>query len=161
MKEEEHTIRLQKPDLLRIKLEDYEGKEIGCLEFDLEDINLLLRYQDLCERDKKNRDWLKKELIIIDKRQDVKGKKLLSKNEEDKQKAYNKFFNDEVEIYNMFLGKDGVKKFLNGRELGWTTLNEIDDIITNEIIPLIDKKSKSIEERIMNKYGRANKEELQ
>ena len=101
---------------------------------------------------------MQKELLIINKRQDVKGKKLLSKNEEDKLKAISKFFKEEVEIYNMFLGENGVQKLLNGRKLGWTSLAEIDEIIEKQILPYFDKKAKEIEDRVMNKYKLDNKE---
>ena len=89
----ENTIKLSKSNELRLKITTDTGEDTGNeLLFDLEDITLSLKYQDMIERDKRNRDWLRKEFIIIDKRQDVKGKKLLSKNEEDKLKAINKFF---------------------------------------------------------------------
>ena len=159
---EENTIKLSKNNLLRLKITTDKGEDTGnYLEFDLEDIGLSLRYQDMLERDKKNKDWLQKEFIIINKREDVKGKKLLSKNEEDKLKAINKFFKEEVEIYNMFLGDNGVQKLLNGKSLGWTSLAEIDDIITNQILPYFEKSIKDIEDKVMEKYGTNKKEVLQ
>ena len=149
----ENEIRLSKSNELRLKITDSDGVDTGeYLTFDLEDIELSLRYQEMIEKDKKNKDWLRKELIIIDKRQDVKGKKLLSKNEEDRIKAVNKFFKDEVEIYNMFLGENGVQKLLNGRKLGWTSLAEIDEIIDKQILPYFSKKAEEIEKRVMEKY---------
>lgn len=155
----ENTIKLSKSNELRLKITTDTGEDTGNeLVFDLEDIELSLRYQDMIERDKKNRDWLNKEIVIINKRQDVKGKKLLSKNEEDKLKAINKFFKEEVEIYNMFLGENGVEKLLNGKKLGWTSLAEIDEIITKQIVPFFDKKAKDIEKKIMEKYKIENKE---
>ena len=155
----ENEIKLSKSNELRLKITTDDGKPTGeYLTFDLEDIELQLRYQEMVERDKKNKDWLQKELVIINKRKDVKGKKLLSKNEEDKLKAINKFFNEEVEIYNMFLGENGVQKLLNGRRVGWTTLAEIDEIIEKQILPYFEKKAKEIEERVMNKYKIENKE---
>ena len=158
---EENTIRLSKNNVLRLKITTDDGKDTGeYLEFDLEDIELSLRYQEMLERDKKNKDWLQKEFIIIDKRQDVKGKKLLSKNEEDKLKAISKFFNEEAEIYNMFLGDNGVQKLLNGRKLGWTSLAEIDEIIEKQILPYFEKQEKNIEDKIMQKYSLKNKEVL-
>ena len=157
----ENTIKLSKSNELRLKITTDTGEDTGeYLTFDLEDIELSLRYQEMIERDKKNRDWLKKEFVIIDKRQDVKGKKLLSKNEEDKLKAIKKFCDEEVEIYNMFLGENGVQKLLNGRKLGWTSLQEIDEIITKQIVPYFDKKAKDLEKKIMEKYKIENKEVL-
>ena len=150
----DNTIKLNKNNILKLKIVTDEGKETGeYLEFDLEDIELLLRYQELLEKDKKNKEHLRNEFIIIEKRQDVKGKKLLSKNEEDKLKALNDFFNKEKEVYNMFLGENGVEKLLNGRKLGWTSLQEIDEIIEKQITPYLNMNMEDITNKIKNKYS--------
>lgn len=152
----DNFIKLNKNSVLRLGIKTDEGEDTGeILEFDLEDIELPLRFQELVEQDKKNKMWLKNQFFIIEKRQDVKGKKLLSKNEEDKIKALNEFFKKEVEVYDMFLGKDGVKKLLNGRKLGWTTLNEIDEIIEKQIKPYLDLDFKKMTDRIKEKYSQA------
>ena len=160
----DNTIKLNKNNILKLNIVTSEGEPTGnYLEFDLEDIELPLRYQELFEKDKKNREYLKNEMLIIDKREDVKGKKLLTKNEEDKIKAINEFFRKEVEIYNMFLGENGVQKLLNGRKLGWTSLDEINDIIEKQISPHLDMDMKRITEKIKGKYSQAltiNKEVL-
>lgn len=160
----ENFIQLNKSDVLRLNIRTHEGKETGeYLEFFLEDIELPLKYQELLEKDKKNKEHLRNEILIIDKRQDVKGKKLFSKNEEDKIKALNDFFKKEVEIYNMFLGEKGVEKLLNGRKLGWTTLDEIDKIIEEQITPYLNLTMDSIANKIKEKYSQAvarNKEVL-
>ena len=160
----DNFIQLNKNNVLRLNIRTHEGKETGeFLEFDLEDIELPLRYQELLEKDKKNKENLRNQILIIDRRQDVKGKKLLSKNEEDKYKALNDFFKKEVEIYNGFLGERGVEKMLNGRKLGWLTLDEIDKIITEQIVPHLDLTMDSITNKIKEKYSEAvtrNKEVL-
>ena len=157
----DNTIKLNKDNLLRLRIVTSEGEDTGeYLEFDLEDIGLLLRYQELAEKDKKNREHLKNEFYIIDKRQDVKGKKLLSKNEEDKLKALNDFLKKETEVYNMFLGERGVEKLLNGRKLGWTSLQEIDEIIEKQITPYLDINMKDITDKIKKKYGEIKEEDI-
>lgn len=157
-------IQLQKDDVLRLKIRDSEGNETGeHLEFNLSDIELPLRYQELLEKDKKNKENLRNQFLIIDRRQDVKGKKLFSKNEEDKIKALNEFFKKEAEIYNMFLGERGVEKLLNGRKLGWLTLDEIDKIIKEQVVPHLDLTMDNITNKIKEKYSEAvarNKEVL-
>ena len=161
----ENFIQLNKSDVLRLGIRTDEGKDTGeYLEFDLEDIELPLRYQELLEKDKKNKENLRNQILIIDKRQDVKGKKLLSKNEEDKIKALNEFFIKEVEVYNMFLGPRGVEKLLNGRKFTWTTLQEIDEIIEKQIAPHLDVNMKNITEKVKEKYGQAkarNEEQIE
>lgn len=150
----DHYIQLNKSDVLRLEIRTSEGVSTGeYLEFDLEDIELPLRYQELIEKDKKNKLNLRNQLLIIDKKQDVKGKRLLSKNEEEKIKALNSFFDKEIEVYNMFLGDNGVQKLLNGRKFGWTTLQEIDDIIKNQIAPYVDVNMEKITEKVKSKYG--------
>ena len=150
----DNFIQLNKSDILHLPIITSDGKDTGeYLEFDLEDIELLLKYQELIEKDKKNRENLNNKMVIISKRQDVKGKKLLSKNQEDQIKAVKDFFEKETEIYNMFLGKNGVQKLLNGRSLGWTSLKEIDEIIINQILPKLEVNTEIVKEKITKKYG--------
>ena len=152
----DNFIKLGKSNVLRLGIKTNEGKDTGeYLEFDLEDIELPLRYQEVIEKDKKNKEQLRNQLMIIDKRQDVKGKKLMSKNEEDKIKALNDFYKKEEEVYNMFLGENGVKKLLNGRKLGWTSLQEIDEIIGKQISPYLDVRMEKITEKVKQKYQEA------
>jgi hypothetical protein len=152
----DNTIKLNKSNELRLKIKTDEGEYTGEeLVFDLEDIELPLKYQELLEKDKKNKEALRNLFIIIDKREDVKGKKLLSKNEEDKIKAINDFFKKEIEVYNMFLGERGVEKLLNGRKIGWTTLEEIDEIIEEQISPHLQTNMDNITQRVKDKYQKA------
>lgn len=152
----DNFIQLNKSNVLKLNIITDEGVDTGeYLEFDLEDIELPLKYQELIEEDKKNAEHLKNQLLIIDKKEDVKGKKLLSKNEEDKMKALNDYFKKETEIYNMFLGDKGVEKLLNGRKLGWTSLKEIDEIIEKQIMPHLNISVDNITKKIKEKYGKA------
>ena len=149
----DNFIKLNESDVLRLAIQTPDGKETGeYLEFDLEDIELPLIYQDMLEGLKKNVKKLENQLLIIDKRQKKKKKKLMSKNEEDKIKAFNDFYKEQERLYNMFLGENGVKKLLNGRKLGWTSLKEIDEIIEKQIIPYINIDMKKISEKIKDKY---------
>lgn len=154
----DNFVQLNKSDVLRLGIRTEDGKETGeYLEFDLLDIELPLRYQEMIEKDKKNKEHLRNQFLIIDKRQDVKGKKLLTKNEEDKIKALNEFFIKEIEVYNMFLGPRGVEKLLNGRKFTLTTLQEIDEIIEKQIAPYLDVDMKKITAKVKEKYSQAIK----
>lgn len=151
---QENTIQLKKKDLVRFKILDQDGVATGdWLEFDMGDVELPIKLQELVERDKLNRNNLKNKLAIIDKKQDHKGKKLLSSNEEEKIKAMCDFLKDEVEVYNLFLGENGVKKLLYGRKLSWDTLTEIDEIISKVITPKLDLSIDSMSKRIKEKYS--------
>lgn len=149
----DNYIQLNKDSVLRLGIKDSEGNDTGnVLEFDLEDTELLLRYQELIEQDKKNRIWLNNQMVIISKKEDHKGKKLLSANEEAELKALNEFFKKEKVVFDMFLGEGGVDKLLNGRKLGWTSLKEIADIITKQIGPYFDKTMDDITKKVKDMY---------
>lgn len=154
----DNFIQLKKKDTLKLGIRDEEGNDTGnFLEFNLQDIELPLKYQEMLEKDKKNKEWAQKQMLIIDKRQDVSGKKMLSKNEEDKIKVLNEFLKKEVDIYNIFLGENGVQKLLNGEALGWTSLSLIDEYIEKQILPYLDMDMKRITDLVKEKYGQAVK----
>lgn len=149
----DNYIQLNKDSVLRLGIKDAEGNDTGnVLEFDLEDTELMLRYQELIEQDKKNRIWINNQLLIISKKEDHKGKKLLSANEEAELRAVNEFFKREKEVFDMFLGEGGVDKLLNGRKLGWTSLKEISKIITEQIGPYFDKTMDEITNKVKDMY---------
>ena len=155
---EQKQIRLKDDDTLKLEIVDSNGVSTGdYLEFQLDDIELPFKYQEIIERLKKSRQNLKNQFTIIEKKQDHKGKKLLSFNEEAKLKALTKFYKEQEEIYNIFLGKDGVKKLLNGRNLRWTTLSEIDELIEKQIAPQLNVTMDDITKKIKSKYS--NKKE--
>ena len=151
-------IGLKNENILKLEIVDEKGNSTGeFLEFDLEDITLLFKYQEIIERLKKSRQNLKNQFTIIEKKQDHKGKKLMSSNEEEKLKALNNFYKEQVEIYNIFLGENGVQKLLNGRKLRWTTLSEIDELIEKQIAPQLNVTMDDITKKIKSKYS--NKKE--
>jgi hypothetical protein len=59
----------------------------------------------------------------------------------------------------MFLGENGVQKLLNGREIGWDTLKEIDEIIEKAILPKLEINADSIKNKIINKYSKKKSED--
>lgn len=147
-------IGLKNENILKLEVVDENGKSTGeFLEFDLEDIELPFKYQDILVRLQKSRQKLKNQFSVIDARPDRKGKKALSFNEEEKLKALNKFYQEQVEIYNIFLGKNGVQKLLAGRNLRWSTLSEIDELIEKQIIPQLNDTMEDITKKIKSKYS--------
>ena len=52
----------------------------------------------------------------------------------------------------MFLGEKGIEKLLNGRDISLNTLQEIDLIIEECILPKIQLNAKQIKDMIRNKY---------
>ena len=155
----DNYIQLKKDNVLRLRIKDSEGNDTGnVLEFDLEDAELFIRYHELIEKEKKNRVWINNQFLIIDKKQDHKGKKLLSSNELAKLEAVKEFFQREKEVFDMFLGDGGVDKLLNGRKMGWTSLQEISDIIMEQIAPYFDNTMKSITEKVKEAYKDVSEE---
>lgn len=150
----ENIIQIKDDKVRKLTIVDQNNVPTGdYLEFQIDDIELPLKYQEIQERIKKNYQWLRNQKLIIDKRQDVKGKKLMSKNEEDKIKALNEFYKKQEETYNMFLGENGVKKLLAGRKMSWETFIEIDEIIEQQILPYINQDADDLVKRIVSKYG--------
>jgi len=158
----EKIIKLEKDDILRLPIYTSEGNPTGeVLEFDLKDIELPIKYQELIERDKKNRDNLQKQFLIIDKKEDVNDGGILSRNEKEKLKLVQEFLKEEVKIYNLFLGENGVEKLLNGSKLRWDSLKMIDKIIEEQIVPHLDFSIERMNEQIKEKYGEEKQEEIE
>lgn len=156
----DNFIQLKKENIVHLDIADGNGKLTGeYLEFDLDDIELPLKLQDMQEQHKKNLKEIQNKLKIIEKQEDHKGKKLLSANEEAKMKALEDFYKKEKDIYNIFLGERGVEKLLAGRKLGWFTLQEIDELINTQINPKLDISMHNIENKIREKYSNLGKKE--
>lgn len=150
----DNFIQLGKSDVLTLKIKTDTGEFTGeALTFDLSDPDLLLRYQDLIEQDKKNWQNTRNKIVIIEKQQDHKGKKLLSSNQEAKIRATSEFFKREQEIFDMFLGDGGTEKLLNGRKFSWDTMAEIKKIILEQIAPYLDKTMDNLTKKIKQEYG--------
>lgn len=150
------TIKLKKDNILRFAIQTADGEDTGnVLEFDVEDIELPIRLQECIETHKRNIQDLKARYIIIDKKQDKKGKKMLSANEEAKLKVLQNFYSKEIEALDLFIGKGGTEKLLNGRKPYLTMYDDINEYIA-PIIPIIEKRAGNIKDKIKEKYS--NKE---
>lgn len=131
-------------------VKDSYGNEV-CLEFDLGDIELPLKYNKCVKYIEEAKRKLKTQMVIIDKKQDHKGKQLLSANEESKAKAIKQFYKEMEFAMDLFLGKDGTRKYLNGRNPYW----EMWDDISEALEPHLDKMKLTVSdmtERIKEKY---------
>lgn len=131
-------------------IRDENGNEVY-LEFDLGDIELPLKYNRCINSIEEARKKLKSEMIIIDKKQDHKGKQLLSHNEELKTKAVKQFYKNMEIAMDLFLGEGGTKKYLNGRNPYW----EMWDDISEALEPHLGKMKLTITDmtnRIKTKY---------
>ena len=150
-------------DVLRLHIQTKEGKETGeYLEFDMEDIDLLDNLQKMHDDIIKNRNWLKNQFTIIEKKQDFTKKgKFMSNNQKMEYDALKSFLKKQKEIYNIFLGENGVDKLLYGRKFEWETMEEIDTIIDKQIIPQLNLTFDNIMNKVKKKYKITSNEEVE
>lgn len=152
-------IQLKKNNILKIGIKDSDGKDTGnYLEFDLEDIDLSLKLNECQKKHNENVQNVKRQFIIIDKKQDKQGKVLLSWKEEEKINVLKKFYRDEADALDLFLGKGGTKKLLNGRNPYWTMYDDINDML-KPILPKLKLSMDDIVDKIKSKYKNTNSEE--
>lgn len=148
----------QRKDILKLGFQDEDGnimknennKEVY-IEFDLGDIDLPLRYNKCVNLITQARNNLKAQIMIINKKEDHKGKQLLSSNEVAKVNAFKQCYKEMEIAMDLFLGEGGTRKFLNGRN----PYIEMWDDITEALDPYMDKMKltvKDMETRIKEKY---------
>lgn len=153
----DNSIQFKRENVLKLKLKNEMGEDTGeYLEFDLEDIELPLRYQQALEEHKKNYNSLKNQLLIISKKEDHSGKKLLSSNQEASIKALSEFYKKEIKIMDLFLGEGKTQMILDKvmrRKPYLTMFNDIMESI-EEVSDLFNVGYSSIEEKIKQKYSK-------
>ena len=132
-----------------------EGKETGeYIEINLEGISILDKIDKFYHDYPKNRKWIRDELLIIKKKQDFTKKgELMSNNQRLEYEAIKKYYNMQKNTFDLFLGKDGVDKLLYGRDLEWNTIDEIQKLITEQIIPQLDITIENITNKIKKQYN--------
>ena len=146
-------IQLKKDNILRIGIRDTEGNDTGeHLEFDLEDIELPLRLNECDAKHRKNLEYLKNQFVIIDKKEDKKGKFILSWKEEEKLKVLQEFYKREMEALDLFLGENGTEKLLNGRKPYYSMYEDISEIL-EPIMPKLKLRADDIVDKIKQKYS--------
>ena len=151
-------IQLKKSNILRIGIKDENGNDTGeHLEFDMEDIDLPIKLNECEKTHRKNVSFIRNQFIIIDKKEDKKGKQLLSWKEEEKLKYLKEFYKREMEALDLFLGKDGTKKMLNGRNPYYSMYEDIIEMLEPKL-PKLAMRTDDIIKQIKNKYS--GKDEL-
>ena len=146
-------IQLKKDNILRIGIKDANGVDTGeHLEFDLEDIELPLRLKQCEAKHYKNVEFVRNQFVIINKKEDKKGKFYLSANEEEKIKVLQEFYKRETEALDLFLGDGGTKKMLGGRNPYISMYDDINEMLA-PILPKIQIRAEDIMNKIKGKYG--------
>lgn len=160
MTEKESFIQLEKDDVIRIGIKDSKGNDTGkFLTFDMEDIELPLRLSNCEELHKKNIMNLRDKFVIIDKKEDKKGKKLLSWKEEEKVKAIQEFYKNEMVALDMFVGDGNTQMLLDlmGRNPYYSMFDDITKML-EPIMPMLKVNVESIKKKIVDKYSNNNSE---
>ena len=156
----ENFIQLKKSNTLRFAIRTEDGKDTGeYLEFNMDDIELPLRLNECEAKHRKNLEYLQGQFVIIDKKEDKKGKFLLSYREEEKIKAVKEFYNREMEALDLFLGEGGTKKLLNGRNPYYEMYDDISESL-EPILPKLQTSTEDIANRIKAKYSKAKDKDV-
>ena len=157
MTDMENFVQLKKDSILRIGIKDDKGNDTGeHLEFDLEDIELPLKLNECEAKHRRNLENLRNQFLIIDKKEDKKGKFILSWKEEEKLKVLKEFYKREMEALDLFLGENGTKKLLNGRNPYYSMYEDINEML-EPIMPKLKLRADEIGQKIKDKYSN-NKE---
>ena len=158
------SIQLKQDNLFKIGIKNAEGKDTGeIITIDLEDIKLPLRCQESEKMIKDNNKWLQAQRIIIEKRPDKKGKKLLSANEEALLKLVNEYYEKQTKAYELILGEGAIKKILCGREMYITFFSDLEEQM-KKLRPKLNQNAVDLKEKIKSiteKYGKKDSDVME
>ena len=158
------NIQLKQDNLFKIGIKNAEGEDTGeIITIDLEDIKLPLRCQESEKMIKDNNRWLQAQRIMIEKRPDKKGKKLLSANEEALLKLVNEYYEKQTKAYELVLGEGAIKKILCGREMYITFFSDLEEQM-KKLRPKLNQNAVDIKEKIKSiteKYGQKDSDVME
>lgn len=161
--EEKSFIKLEgSNDTKKFWITTKDGEETGeYIEINLEGLGILDRIDKFYHDYPKNRKWIRDELLIIKKKQDFTKKgDLMSNNQRMEYEALKKYYGMQKDTFDLFLGKGGVDKLLYGRELEWDSIEEIQKIIVEQMIPQLNVTMDNITNKIIKQY-KVNKEDIE
>lgn len=153
----ENYIKVEKKDIFKLGIADENGnpkldengKEVY-LEFDLADIELPLKLNKCEHLIRKAQVNFKNKLVIIEKKQDKKGKMLLSSNEEEKVRALQDYYKDMEEAIDLFIGKGGTEKVFGSRRY-WEMYEDLSEML-KPFLPQMKLSVTDMTNRIVDKY---------
>ena len=155
MTNEERFIQLKDSEsVINIRIKDSNGNDTGeKIVFDLEDFDLPLNLNKSEAMHKRNRENLRNAFIILEKKEDRKGKFLLSWKEEERIKMVKNFYENEMKALDMFIGEGKTQKILDimGRKPYYTMFDDIMEML-EPILPTLDNSADKLIDKIKNKY---------
>ena len=162
MTEKERIIQLKDSDsVITIKINDSDGNDTGVrIVFDLEDFDLPLNINKSEAMHRKNEESLRNAFIIIDKKEDKKGKYLLSWKEEEKLKEMKSFYDKEIKALDLIIGEGKTQQILDvmGRKPYYTMFEDIIDML-GPAMSGIENTADTLIDKIIKKYN-VNEEEV-
>lgn len=148
-------IQLKKSNsVLKFEIFDEDGNSTGeHITFDIEDIELPRKLEEAMNLHNESLKELKTKMLILNKKEDVKDKdSILSRNDNERIKLIREFYDKDIEALDKFLGENGTKKLLNGRQPYYTMFDDIMEML-EPIMPKIIQTTESVAQRIKAKYG--------
>lgn len=151
-----NKLRVEKKNVYEIEVND-QGETIS---FNIEDPSLPLRMEKAFEDIQKISDRCKKELLLIEKKPDKKNKgSLMSNNERENLKLYQKMFKDMRAAMDVFLGEGACQKIFGSEDY----LSMYDELF-EALKPHFEKiglNSQSFKKSIESKYGSQDEDVLE
>ena len=151
---EENIVQIKRIDSIKLKLVNEQGEATGeYLYVKVKDVEAPIRLQKLYDDTIKITNEFRDKIKIIEKKQDheIKGK-IFTANQQAQYEALKEYYKKRVDIYNMFLGENGVQKLLNGQQITWDAFDWLDEVIDKQIVPHIDTTFKGMINKIREKY---------
>ena len=150
----QENIILQPKNTKKYEIFESDGTSTGqFIEFDFEMIEYPYMLQKANDMHVKNREWLKNQFVIIEKKKDYKQKgHFLSNNEEMKIKAISEYCDKEEKVIDTLFGQGTTKKMLNGRKKYYEMFPDIMDSL-DKIMPSMNNYIDEITQNIKKKYS--------
>ena len=148
----EEFIQLKDDNVCKIKVKDKKGEIKGELIFDLEDIELPIKYEKMFATHKQNENWVRHQFILIDKRPNKPGN-ILNSNTIEKLRIIKEFYKKDMQALDLFLGEGKTQMILDimGRKPYMTMFDDIGEALT-PINKVLEENAKLTEEKIKQKY---------
>ncbi len=147
-----NKLRIENENKYEIEVND-DGETIS---FNIDDPSLMLKVEKAYEDVNKISNFAKSEMALISKRKDIPGK-ILSKNNRDTLRIYDKMYNDMRKAMDGLLGKGACQKIFGDTNY----LNMFDDLF-KELIPHFENMGLNAEkfiDSIKSKYAVSDEDE--
>lgn len=154
-------IQLKESSVKKFGIRTADGVDTGeYIEIDIEDLELPKRADECNKKHQQNLKELNDKRIIISKKQDHKGKnELYSDNEKALMEAVKEFYKKEEEALDEFIGEGATKKLLAGRKPYVSMFEDINEYM-EQIVPTLKESQNKLIEKIKNKYGKEEEDNV-